>query len=545
MTTAIVNGSDPRSIFSSGPLYSSGLADFFNAAQLSGRGGFFREPEPEPEAPQDYFTSPELLKIFAGQKTDKPVAVHMESTGLMWSLGIDHPRQAEPPNRHGMICTSILKGNADGQKESFYGYQLDADPYTHDTLARLASNPAIKLVTISSVKGINDDSYKAERLPAADRLIILAAAGNFGDDEQQSGVMRAAAPVHYAPGYLRVGEVDPDGIPSMHSNADGPAFMCENPLTKHLNLAAQFYPSAQDLQNFQLKRDGDAYDVRDYARAFPTSNSQQAQSGMEGTSFSTPEAGRMIMHYTAGMDGIKNYDVIPAVLLAAQMAPPPQGPIGPYASVAQVTNGAGLKFGTMRYGFGILKDDALDKMLKRVWEIRNSSAATKNGALSDPQLLTPTIKVKPDFQANEYSIAAANPGKQGTIVNTVLSLSFNKASGGKVPLEVELESPSGTRVSVPLIYKKRIGGSEAMVVTPAFFGEKKMEGEWKISVPAQGMRLSGAGLTFETLQAGSPGSKLVDEFKPVKADSPPQPRLRPPQLAPAPRPRDSFGFGWN
>jgi hypothetical protein len=521
-----------------GPPHSSGLTDFFRSALLWGKGSFYREPELEPQDMQDYFTSPELLKIFAGQKSDKPIAVHTEDTGFMWSLGLDEPK-AEPPNRHGMICTSILKGNADGQQESFIGYQLDADPYTHDTLARLASNPAVKLVTISSVKGINDDRYKAERLPAADRLIILAAAGNFGDDEQQSGIMRAAAPVHYAPGYLRVGEVDPGGIPSMHSNADGPAFMCENPLTKHRNLVAQFYPSAQDLHDFQLARDGEAYDVRDYAQVFPTSNFQRAQSGMKGTSFSTPEAGRMIMHYTADMEGIKNYDVIPAVLLAAQMSPPPQGPIGPYAGVAQVTNGAGLKFGTMRYGFGILKEDALDKTLKRVWDIRNSSPATKNGALSDPQLLTPAIKIKPDFQANEYSIAAADPGKQGVIVNTVLSLSFNKASG-QIPLEVDLESPSGTKVSVPLIYKKRLGGSEAMVVTPAFFGEKKMEGEWKISVPAGGMRLRGAGITFETLQAGSPGAQLVDEFRPVKAD-PPQPRL---QLRPLP-PMSPRRYSWN
>src|SRR5262249_3912512 len=145
------------------PLFWGSFHDFGQTR----RGGWFeREPEPEQhEAPKDYFTSLELLKIFKGQNPGKPVAVHVEDTGEMWSLGIDNPGKAEPPNKHGMVCAAILRGAADGQKESFLGYQMDSDPYTRDTLARVAANPAVKVMTISMVKGLNERD--ASRVPAA------------------------------------------------------------------------------------------------------------------------------------------------------------------------------------------------------------------------------------------------------------------------------------------------------------------------------------------------------------------------------------------
>lgn len=526
------------SIFNN-PLLWGSFHDFGQAR----RGGWFeREPEPEQhEAPKDYFTSPELLKIIKGQNPGKPVAVHVEDTGDMWSLGLDNPGKAEPPNKHGMVCAAILRGAADGNKESFLGYQMDADPYTRDTLARVAANPAVKVMTISMVKGINEDN--ASRLPAADRLTILAAAGNFGDDERTSGVMRTAGPVHYAPGFLRVGEVDPNGMPSAHSNADGPAFMCENPLTKR-DLSAQFYPTIRELQAFQMERDGDAYDARTFARYFPTQETQGSKEAMQGTSFATPEAGRMIMHATANFDGIKNYDVIPAVLLAAQMSAPPTHPIGRYGNVtvAQVTNGAGLRFGTLRYGFGVLKEDALAEKIKRVWELRAASPATVNGQLSDPQIVDAKTKTTRDGYGNDYTMKV-DAGRQGTIVNTTLSLTFNRA-GGAIPIQAEIESPSGTKLTVPLIYKERLGASrEAIAVTPAFFGEKKMDGDWKISLPDQGNSLVAASISFATLKPGSPGAQLLDEFK-APQETPPrpqEPRYRPiPQ--PQPRYRDPFDF---
>lgn len=510
------------------PLFWASFHDFGQTR----RGGWFKSEPEQNEAPKDYFTSPELLKIFKGQNPGKPVAVHVEDTGAMWNVGLDNPGRAEPPNNHGMVCAAILRGDADGGQESFLGYQMDSDPYTRDTLARVAANPAVKVMTISMVKGLNEDH--SGRLPAADHLTILAAAGNFGDDKRTSGIMRTSGPVHYAPGFLRVGEVDPDGMPSMHSNADGPAFMCENPLTKR-GLSAPFYPSIRELQAFQTERDGDSYDARTFAHYFPTEETQADKEAMQGTSFATPEAGRMIMHATANMDGIGNYDVIPAVLLAAQMSGPPTYPIGPRRNItiAQVTNGAGLRFGTLRYGFGVLKEDALKEKLKRVWDLRAASPATANGQLSDPQIINAKAKTFRHGYGNDYTMTV-EPGRQGTIVNTTLSLTFNRA--GAVPVQAEIESPSGTRLTVPLIYEGQVGSREAIAVTPAFFGEKKMDGEWKISFPDEGNNLTGASISFATLKPGSPGAQLVDEFRAPK-DTPPPPHVPRYQPVPQPQPR--------
>src|SRR6185295_10963049 len=152
-----------RSLYS-GPIPLFDLNDLFGSPQPWGRRDSWRQPAPRGGI-KDYFTSPDLLKIFKGQNPGQPVAVHMENTGFMWDMGLDNPGRAEPPDNHGMICTKILRGDADKENESFLGYQYDGDPYTRDTLTRLSSNPAVKLLTISSVKGINDDKYEAARLP--------------------------------------------------------------------------------------------------------------------------------------------------------------------------------------------------------------------------------------------------------------------------------------------------------------------------------------------------------------------------------------------
>lgn len=454
-------------------------------------------------------TARALLHAFNGGYP-RPAAMHIEAQSVRWALISQTMPAGQKPmlSRHAEFCARVLAGAPEKNQSWDTGYLDEFIDKGRPAFFATALHPNVRVISISSQEK-QGFSYGYRDYRDLDSPVVLKAAGNDHVDWLEYQRTATLAGEVFMPGYLRVGEALPSGEIYSGSQASGPAFVCDHPRdVKQVMGDTLFFPTKEEVTKFL---DWPHHGIPEDCAAF-LSTYEMPRKQMDvfyGTSASAPHAGKMIMACSAGMDGITSYDIIPAVLMAAQM------------NAAQrdakhlVETQSGMVFDPFHYGHGVLVEECLEQALSDVWQVRSiSGKATVSGEYSKPGL------------AEGYGYMSARTDKaQGPVVNTVLALSFINdeadpaAAESRIPEYIMLQSPQGTLIHLPLLYdrKKQYGPYiRAGYQTSAFFGEDISKGEWRIGysqgdencLPIDSMRI-----VAHTMHPKSPALVLFRGFQ--------------------------------
>lgn len=431
-----------------------------------------------------YFTDPRLRAILCAPGHARPVALHMEYQSGGWLEG-------EQIRRHGQLCAEILRRPLAAGERGCDSGLLDSPAALTDIFKAVAAHPAVRLITISTSYRFNRDSPAAGEWAGTGPL-VLRAVGNHGADWRARRTLDSLSMLHRLPGYIRVGEARRDGTPQAESQASGPAFVCSHPFHLDPGYGFAFYPSQKELDDFfdHVRQNG-------YGCSPATASARGGAivRNILGTSFSSPHAGAMIMHHSADLAGMTPYDILPAVLMAAQDNKPRSGNL--------IRNRAGFVFDMAHAGFGFLDDGPLALRLKQ-------AAAAGTGA----QAMTVTA---------QGGARLETPDAPGPVVNVALLLSFRTDRSGTkaesaVPLYVTLKSPAGTSLRLPLLIERRGSpGQDGTICagfqSAAFFGERIDSGAWTVSLPRRFLfgryHLNDAKIIAHCLPKDSPAASLL------------------------------------
>ncbi|MBI2233444.1 MAG: hypothetical protein HYU57_00195 [Micavibrio aeruginosavorus] len=432
----------------------------------------------------NYFTDPRLRALLRAPDHARPVALHMEYQSGLWLEG-------GQIRRHGQLCAEILRRPLAAEARGWDCGLLDSPAALTDIFRAAAAHPAVRLITISTSYRDNHDSPAADAV-AADKTLVLRAVGNHGADWRARRAHDSLSMLHSLPGYIRVGEAKRDGTPQAESQASGPAFLCSHPFHLDPGYGFRFYPSQKELDDFFNHVRQRGYGC---SPAMASERAGAVVRNIFGTSFATPHAGAMIMHHSADLAGMTPYDILPAVLMAAQDNKPRGGDL--------IRNRAGLVFDMARSGFGFLDDAPLALRLKQV-------AAAGTGA----QAMT---------VAAQGGARLETPDASGPVVNVALLLSFRTDRSGAraendVPLYADLKSPGGTTLRLPLLIERhknpgQDGTIRAGFQSAAFFGERIDRGAWAVSFPRRSLfgryHLHDAKIIAHCLPKDSPAASLL------------------------------------
>lgn len=440
----------------------------------------------------------------------RPAAVHIESESNEWNLVAYNlkPEEKLRLTNHAIFCARILAGMPDQNPSWDTGL---VDEYIQPgRMAFIASaiHPDVRVITISSVSNfLPSFGYRDYR--DLSRPVVFAAAGNDADDWQNYQKTSALSGSIYMPGYMRVGEAISTGEVHSGSQISGPAFICYHPQNiKELGNGIDFNATEQDVRNFlDWPHHGISAHSRSNLKSYKPPESDIKE--FHGTSASAPYAGALVMRYTADMSGISSYDIVPAVLMAAQINS------APYHAEKLIETQSGMIFDPFQYGHGILVEECLRESLRDVWEIRASSGQmTKGGHYSLPVTV----------EGRGY-MSASTEKAQGPVVNTVLVISFcndesdPEVAESRIPEFLLLKSPQGTLIHLPILYdrKNQYGPYiRAGYQTAAFFGEYIHRGQWQVfySVSNENpLRIASMKVIAHTMHEKSPANILFKAFQ--------------------------------
>lgn len=481
-------------------------------------------------------TATALIEAFH-QGWPRPAAMHMEpqSVGWMSSADIEEGHQLEIWH-HAEACARLLAGAPDHDTSGLYDTGL-FDEYPHKgrpAFRATAIHPNIRVMTISSTQMFMD-SFGYKDYTELAKPVVLKAAGNKGDDWLSFRATETLSGEVYMPGFLRVGECQSTGEVGKHSQISGPAFICPHPEDMDVILKGRpFHATKEEAETFlRAQHDPRVTIFHGRRRAIFQSYEPPAKSvdQFPGTSASAPYAGSLVMRHSVGMDGITSYDIIPAMLMAAQMNEPPQD------AMKRLETQAGFIFDPFQYGHGVLVNSCLQQRLRDLWEIRAklSGKATKEGEYSGPL----TVE-------GRGFMSARTEKAQGPVVSTVLTLSFvndeedRNETERRIPEFIMLRSPHGTMIPLPLLYDRKVRYGpyvRAGYQTSAFFGEDISKGEWQImyaQTDENPLPIASMKIVAHTMHPKSPGLVLLRAFQKSLAKERGREIITPPALTPDP-----------
>jgi len=461
----------------------------------------------------------------------RPAAIHIEAQSVRWALISEMTPQGKKPivSRHAEFCTQVLAGAGSKDVTWDTGYLDEFFDKGRPAFFAAALHPDIRVISISSQekKGF---SYGYRDYRDLGGPVVLKAAGNEQSDWLEYQSTATLAGEVFMPGYLRVGESMPTGEIYSGSQASGPAFVCDHPrIVKDVMGDIGYFPSNHDVRTFlNWPHHGIPEDCADVLSTYEPP--QKQLDVFYGTSASAPHAGKMIMTHTAGMDGITSYDIIPAVLMAAQINEPPAH------AKRLVETQSGMIFDPFHYGHGILVSECLQQTLRDVWQVRSMSGkATRNGDYSKPGLVE-----------GRGHMSARTDKALGPVVNTVLALSFiNDESDpamaeSRIPQFIMLQSPQGTLIHLPILYDRKSEYGpyiRAGYQTSAFFGEDISKGEWRIGysrADENPLEIASMRIVAHTMHEKSPAHVLFKGFQKAVAHERAQEKTAP-VTAPLPK----------
>ena len=436
-----------------------------------------------------YFTDPHLREVLSHPGNRRPLAIHIEHQSQSWLDGsVTH---------HGRLCAELLGGPLMGPGRDWDSGLLDKLFTLKETFMEAAAHPATRLLTIST-SYYRTGGQVAPDLSEKPAPLILKAVGNNGTDWKKRRAGDCLTMLHVQPAFIRVGEAVSRGNIHPHSQSSGPAFVCSHPFHLDPGYGFIFHPTKREIDDFLDHARASGYASDPMPEAW---SAGKMKHGKPGTSFSTPHAGAMIMRHSAGMEGLTSFDILPAALLAAQDSKPETGRL--------VRNGAGLVFDQAQGGFGFLDENALSLRLKQVQDF--SSACGGHSI--------------PVTKAAQGTTGIETPCHEGPVVNVALLLRFRTDHGDKraendVPLFVELKSPAGTKMRLPLLIDrskgdKYDGSIQAGFQTVAFLGEDISRGVWQISCPMRiwgSYKIDQAEIVTHCLPPESPGAAVLRHY---------------------------------
>lgn len=472
----------------------------------------------EQQAFLGYFTNETARSLVQSWKTGlgRPAAVHIEAQNTRWALIQERTKPGNTPalSHHGDFCAALLAGAPDQATSYWDTAFMDefSDELSNLGLIISALHPDVRVMSISSQQKILP-RFRYSSYLQLEGPVVLKSAGNDGDD--WSGY-RASATVSgelFMPAYLRVGEALPTGEVHSFSQVSGPAFICDHPrVVKDVLGDKKFFPTIDEVQAF-LDWPGHVIpdDCAEFVATYrPPLNDLEL---FDGTSASAPHAGAMIMRHTAGMKGITSYDIVPAVLMAAQMnyAPPD--------AVRSVETQSGMIFDPFHYGHGTLIEECLRDRLSDIWSVRSGSGKiTRSGEYSGAH----TVE-------GRGHMSARTDKAQGPVVNTIVDITFANdetdrfKTEARIPEFIMMRSPQGTIIHLPLLYERRRQYGKhvrAAYQTAAFFGEDISKGDWRIvysQTSVNPLPVTGLKIIAHTMHEKSPAHVYFKAFQKAMA----------------------------
>ena len=468
----------------------------------------------------------------------RAAALHIEPQTITWMSSADLA-ESEPLSigHHAEACKQLLAGAPEISDDQQYDTGL-LDEYPgkgRPAFIASALHPNVRLITISSTQMfMHPFAYKD--YTELTGPVVLKAAGNKGDDWLDFRVTETLSGEVYMPGFLRVGECSIRGQISENSQISGPAFVSAHPVDMAAILNGVPYSATkEDAQEFlNIGHNPYLTNFHDKRRAaFASYASPEVGVNIfPGTSASAPHAGSMVMRHTAHMNGITSYEIIPAMLMAAQMNEPPSD------AMKRLETQAGFIFDPFQYGHGVMVERCLEQRLKDVWQVRcMSGKATQSGEYSQPLTV----------EGRGY-MSARTEKAQGPVVNTFLALSFiNDETNGydtedRIPEFVMLRSPQGTMIPLPLLYDRKVRYGEyvrAGYQTSAFFGEDISKGDWQVMYAGSDenpLRIASMKIIAHTMHPKSPALVLLRAFQKALSRERAQEKTAP-VIAPLPKPK--------
>lgn len=445
----------------------------------------------------------------------RPAAIHMEPQTSGWMSSADiGPGERLSVGHHAEACARLLAGAPFNIDHDLYATGL-LDEYPEQGRAAFiasALHPDVRLITLSSTQMFMH-SFSYKDYVELTRPVVLKAAGNHGDDWLSGRCFETLSGEVYMPGFLRVGECDITGQIGEHSQFSGPAFVCAHPDDMKAILGGMPYNATkEDTEKFLVGNHNPYLTYFSEQRRTVFANYEPPEEDTNlfpGTSAAAPCAGSLVMRHTAAMKGITSYDIIPSILMAAQMNEPPA------ESLKIVETQAGFLFDPFQYGHGVLTERCLAQRLRDVWQVRSMSGkATQSGEYSQPMTI----------EGRGY-MSARTEKAQGPVVNTVLALSFinDKMNGddteARIPEFIMLRSPQGTMIPLPLLYDRKVAYGpyvRAGYQTSAFFGEDITKGDWQVmyaQTDENPLRIDSMKIIAHTMHPKSPALVLFRAFQ--------------------------------
>lgn len=473
----------------------------------------------EQQAFLGYFTNETAHSLVESWKTGlgRPVAVHIEAQNTRWALIGERTKPGDNPalSHHGDFCVALLAGAPHQTTASWDTGFMDefSDRVGNLGLIVSALHPDVRVVSISSQSKILP-RFRSSNFLKLQGPVVLKSAGNNADDWFGYRADATVSGELFMPAYLRVGEALPTGEVHPHSQVSGPAFICDHPrIVKDVLDDKKFFPTFEDVRAFL---DWPGHEIPEDCAAFIATYRPPVKDMefFDGTSASAPHAGAMIMRHTAGMEGITSYDIVPAVLMAAQMnyAPPD--------AVRSVETQSGMIFDPFHYGHGILVEECLKDRLSDIWDVRSRSGkATRSGEYSGVH----TVE-------GRGHMSVRTEKAQGPVVNTIVDITFANdetdrfRTEARIPQFMMMRSPQGTIIHLPLLYERRAKYGthvRAAYQTAAFFGEDVSKGEWRIvysQTSVNPLPIVSTKIIAHTMHEKSPAHVYFKAFRKAMAD---------------------------
>ena len=410
---------------------------------------------------------------------------------------------------HAEACTRLLAG-APAAVGAWDAGCLDEEmSEVRDTFLATAQHPDVRVITISCTHKFNRPFFYTDYYDLA-QPVILKAAGNKSDDWLGFRASESLSGDLYTPGYMRVGEARETGKVTNNSQVSGPAFICDHPRDmKAIMGDGHYVATEEDVSNFLAWPYHDMLCESRVQTLLAYKTPSCIVSEFLGTSASAPYAGSLIMRHTLNMKGITSYDILPAVLMAAQMKEPPP------EAVRSVETQSGMIFDPFHYGHGTLVEKRLVETLCSIWNVRSKGGkATQAGDYSQPLIVE-----------GRGHMSARTDKAQGPVVNVILQLSFENdemnqsQTEARIPEFVLLRSPQGTFIHLPIVYDRKfqygpcvLGGYQ----TAAFFGEDISKGHWEVRYSRNDknpLRISSIKVIAHTMHPKSPALVYFRAFQ--------------------------------
>lgn len=460
-----------------------------------------------------YFTDPTaraLLSMLDGGHP-RPAAIHIEPQSRTWLSSADFIQKPEDfdLSYHGEACMRLLAGAPQFSDQWDTGFIDEEVSKVRYAFLAAAMHPDVRVITISSTQTfLNSFSYKNYYDLA--QPVVLKAAGNKSDDWQSFRSLETLSGEIYMPGLLRVGESLPNGEIYPNSQASGPAFVCDHPRDmKEIMGDGHYFATRGEVQEFLEWRYHSSLTKSRYATLMAYQGGAENLEMFPGTSAATPHAGSLVMRHTVNMKGITSYDIVPALIMAAQIneAPP--------EALRRIENQSGMIFDPFHYGHGILVSECLGDTLRDIWMLRNMSGpARKAGEFSNPVTVT-----------GRGHMSARTEKAEGPVVNVVLALALENdepdgyKTEARIPEFVMLRSPQGTRIHLPILYDRKVQYGEyvrAGYQTSAFFGEDISRGNWEVEYSQSDenpLRIASMQIIAHTMHPKSPAHVYFKAFQ--------------------------------